>query len=86
MVSRGDKALAEATLGAFLLSAEMFLPSADPSVYPTAARPCYPAGSPLSHDWEQSEDVPQANKAAWEALSPNDTGKCQHMQCCAQYH
>lgn len=50
MVSRGDKALVEATLGAFLLSAEMFLPSADLSVYPTAARPCYPAGSPLSHD------------------------------------
>lgn len=50
MVSRGDKALAEATLGAFLLSAEMFLPSADLSVYPPAARPCYPAGSPLSHD------------------------------------
>lgn len=52
----------------------------DPSVYPTAARPGYPAGSALSHDREQGEDVPQANKAAWETVSPNDTGRWNDVQ------
>ncbi|MEQ2167284.1 hypothetical protein GOODEAATRI_002542 [Goodea atripinnis] len=40
-----------------------------------AAGPGHPAGSPLSHDREQSEDVPQTDKAAREAASPNDPGR-----------
>lgn len=55
-------------------TSEVLLPASDPSVYPTAARPGFPAGGALSHDREQSEDVPQANQAARETVSPDDTG------------
>lgn len=47
---------------------------------PTAARPGHPAGRALSHDREPSEDVPQANKAAREAVPSNDTGRSHHTQ------
>lgn len=56
-----------------------FLPLTNQFVYLTAARPGYSAWSALSYDWKQSEDVPQTNKASWEAVSPNDTGWCSYL-------
>lgn len=44
-------------------------------LYSTAARPGDPVGSALSHDREQSEDVPQAHETAWKTLSPVNTGE-----------
>lgn len=40
-----------------------------------AAGPGHPAWSPVSHDREQSEDVPQTDEAAWEAASPNNPSR-----------
>lgn len=59
----------------FVLLLLLFLIFSSSSLCPTAARLGQPAGSSVSHDRESSEDVPQANQTARQAVPPNDAGR-----------